>query len=31
VCEDEDVVCASDWAGLRSALAPMLEPAHDRA
>ena len=30
VCEDEDVVCAPDWASLRRALAPMLEPAHDR-
>jgi uncharacterized HAD superfamily protein len=31
VCEDEDIVCASDWPGLRRALAPMLEPARDRA
>ena len=31
VCEDEDVVCAADWDGLRRALAPLLEPAHDRA
>jgi uncharacterized HAD superfamily protein len=31
VCEDEDVFCAADWAGLRRVLAPLLEPAHDRA
>jgi uncharacterized protein len=31
VCEDEDVISAPDWASLRRALAPMLEPAHDRA
>ena len=30
VCEDEDVVCADDWAGLRRALAPMLEGAPHR-
>ena len=26
ICELEDIACASDWAGLRSALAPLLEP-----
>jgi uncharacterized HAD superfamily protein len=31
VCEDEDVICASDWPGLRRALAPLLEQARDRA
>jgi hypothetical protein len=31
VCEDEDVISGADWAELRSALAPTLEPAADRA
>jgi uncharacterized protein len=31
VCEDEDVVCAADWAELRRELASMLEPAHHQA
>jgi uncharacterized protein len=31
VCEDEDVVSGADWTELRRALAPMLEPAGDRA
>jgi len=31
VCEDEDILSAPDWAGLRRALAPMLEPARQRA
>jgi hypothetical protein len=31
VCEDEDVVCAEDWAELRRELAPLLEPAHHEA
>jgi uncharacterized protein len=31
VCEDEDVVCAADWAELRRELAPLLEPAHHEA
>jgi uncharacterized HAD superfamily protein len=25
LCEDEEIVCAGDWAGLRAALAPLLE------
>jgi uncharacterized protein len=31
VCEDEDVVSGANWTELRRALAPMLEPAGDRA
>ena len=31
VCEDEDVICAADWAELRRGLAPLLEPAHHQA
>jgi uncharacterized HAD superfamily protein len=25
ICEEEDIVCAEDWSGLKDALAPMLE------
>jgi uncharacterized protein len=31
VCEDEDIVCAEDWTGLRRALAPLLEGAREHA
>jgi uncharacterized HAD superfamily protein len=27
ICEEEDVICAPDWAGLRERLAPLLEGA----
>ena len=26
VCEEEDVICSEDWAGLRRSLQPLLEP-----
>jgi hypothetical protein len=26
LCEEEDIVCAPDWPGLRARLAPLLEP-----